>query len=72
MEVIILYLPLFILIYSFYSLPINPGFPVVEVALISVTSVNERTKWKLAPSFALLSSGPMGDTEFSKNPNISV
>ena len=28
MELIILYLPLFILIYSFYSLPINPGFPV--------------------------------------------
>ena len=30
MELIILYLPLFILIYSFYSLPINPGFPVVS------------------------------------------
>ena len=28
MELIILYLPLFILIHSFYSLPINPGFPV--------------------------------------------
>ena len=33
MELIILYLPLFILIYSFYSLPINPGFPVVKVIL---------------------------------------
>ena len=29
MELIILYLPLFILIYSFYSLPINTGFPVI-------------------------------------------
>ena len=32
MELIILYLPLFILIYSFYSLPINPGFPVVMIS----------------------------------------
>ena len=34
MELIILYLPLFILIYSFYSLPINPGFPVTEVVKV--------------------------------------
>ena len=30
MKLNILYLPLFILIYSFYSLQINPGFPVTE------------------------------------------
>ena len=32
MELIILYLPLFILIHSFCSLSINPGYPVVEYA----------------------------------------
>ena len=40
MELIILYLPLFILIYSFYSLPINPGFPVDE-------NIDQRLKEKL-------------------------
>ena len=29
MELFVLYLPLFILNYSFYSLPINPGFSVI-------------------------------------------
>ena len=38
MELIILYLPLFILIYSFYSLPINPGFPVKKLRLSFVNT----------------------------------
>ena len=43
MKLIILYLSLLILIYSFHSLPINPSFPVVIVyiKLIILPCVNE-------------------------------
>ena len=48
MKSIILYLPLFILIYSFYSLPINPGFPVIkfeyQVVTLYILSQWERLK----------------------------
>ena len=48
MELIILYLPLFMVIHSFHSLPINPGFPVVDINQSNLQTASFQRAFKSA------------------------